>query len=156
MSPVTPYATLGDHNQMLAALRRRIDELGITLETLENCAGLQQNYATKILAAPVPQKRFSPFTMFLIAEALGLDVCFVENPQKTEKMRGRWVKRHNKKAAVAGRLRTLTFSPDQLRINGRRGGFARADRLGPDRRREIAQHANRCRWARKGVTASVS
>lgn len=150
---VTPYAILGDHNALLAALRRRQAELGITNELLERISGIQTGYASKALSNP-PAKRLGPFLLFVIAEALGLRLAFVEDPALVERMRARWTKRHNRKPVPAqARNRIIQLTPDYRRRVARLGGYARAQRLGPDRCRESARHAARARWARR-VAAS--
>jgi hypothetical protein len=77
-------ATVADHNQLLTAIRRRVEELGLSHETVEHLAGLQSGYLSKVIADPPPE-RMSPFTQFLILGAVGLRVKLEEDPQLIEK-----------------------------------------------------------------------
>jgi hypothetical protein len=79
-----PFAVVSDHNQWLAAIRRRIADLNLSYETVNDLAGLQGNYLSKIIGDP-PQKTR---TMFLVAQALGLDTQLVENQELIEKLKG--------------------------------------------------------------------
>jgi hypothetical protein len=65
-----PFAVVRDHNGVLRAIRQRVDDLGTTLQALEARAGLQENYATKVLGKS-PLRRASPFTLFLMLESWG-------------------------------------------------------------------------------------
>jgi len=57
------HAVVDHHEALLAALRHRVEELGLTLETVENIAGLPVGYASKVLSDP-PVKRMNAFTWF--------------------------------------------------------------------------------------------
>ena len=150
---MTFRAVVDHHEALLDALRRRVAELGLTLETVENIAGLPVGYASKVLSDP-PQKRMNAFTWFLVAQALGLRMVLEEDLELAEQMRGRWRKRHNKKP-IHSQPRIVQFTPDQLRLMGRRGGFATAARLTPEQRQANARRAIRARWARKGAASDL-
>jgi hypothetical protein len=147
-----PYAVLGDHNQLLAAIRRRIEELGLSHETVEYLAGLQSGYLSKVIANP-PPKRMSPFTQFLILQALGLDMQLVESPQLIEKLKGRWTKRKltrpKKKILAESTLIKVEIPIDTLRRRARAGGYARAQYLSRERLSEIGRAAAMARWSKK-------
>lgn len=145
--PVSPvYATASDHNALLAAIRRRIDELELPHQVVEHLAGLQNGYLTKVIANP-PPKRASPFTLFLIVQALGLDMQLVENPQVMERLRPRYEKKKLKrKIRPAGRIVELT--PDFYKRISRMGNDARSRKLTPECRSELARVAAGARWRR--------
>jgi transcriptional regulator with XRE-family HTH domain len=143
---IDPYAIIPHHEAMLAAIRRRRDEIGITNELLEEISGIQVGYASKILAEP-PAKRLQVFTLFLLADALSLTPAFLENPEMAAKMASRYTKRKLRKV-IPSQLRTYTRTPDQLRFWGRHGGFARARNLSPAELSKIGRRANQVRWSR--------
>jgi hypothetical protein len=120
------FATVADHNQMLLALRRRVDEWGTTLESLEIEAGLQSGYAAKLLSKN-PIRRASPFIIFLMAEALGLQITLTESPN-AERMKQRHSQRRiaKSKPAAAGIPKVIELPPDFMRRIARAGGRARA------------------------------
>jgi hypothetical protein len=143
-------ATVSDHNQMLVAIRRRIEELELSHETVEFLAGLQSGYLTKVIADP-PPKRMSPFTQFLILQAFGLNVQLVENPQLIEKLKGRWTTRKLRKSmrTAVSIDRVIHLPPDFMRRISRMGCEARMQKLTPARRSELARHAATARWSKK-------
>ena len=120
---MTFHAVVDHHEALLAALRHRVEELGLTLEAVENIAGLQAGYGSKILSTP-PRKRMNAFTWFLLIQALGLRMVLEEDPELVERMRGRWTKRHNRKPVLAA-ARIIQLTPDYRRRVARLGGFAR-------------------------------
>jgi hypothetical protein len=91
-SPDLAYAVIGDDAELLAAIRQRIDELGITHQTLEAISGVTDGYISKVVGSP-PQKRISIYTVLLLIEALGLEVRLFERPDLVERYRHRYVKR---------------------------------------------------------------
>jgi hypothetical protein len=141
------YAVVDDHNKLLAAIRRRIEQLGLSHETVEHLAGLQSGYLSKVIADP-PPKRMSPFTQFLILQALGLRVKLEEDQQLIEKIRGRWSKRKLRKSmrTAVSMDRVIHLPPDFMRRISRMGCEARMRKLSPERRSALARHAASARW----------
>jgi len=139
------FATVNDHNALLAATRRRVDELELPHQIVEDLAGLQSGYLSKVLADP-PPKRMGAFTSFLILQALGLDMQLVENPQAMERLRPRFEKRKlRRKIRPAGRIVELT--PDFYKRISRMGNEARR-KLPPEKLSEIGRTAVNARWRR--------
>lgn len=140
-------AVIGDHNGLLEAIRRRIEELNLSHETVEHLAGLQSGYLSKVIADP-PPKRMSPFTQFLILQALGLRVRLEEDPELIEKIRGRWSKRKLRKSmrTAVSMDRVIHLPPDFMRRISRMGCEARMRKLSPERRSALARHAAMARW----------
>jgi hypothetical protein len=68
------YATAGHTDALLDVIRKRIDELDIPYAVVEAVSGCQSGYLAKILANP-PPKRMGTFTLFIILEALGLQLA---------------------------------------------------------------------------------
>jgi hypothetical protein len=141
------YAVVDDHNKLLAAIRRRIEELDLSHETVEHLAGLRSGYLSKVIADP-PPKRMSPFTQFLILQALGLRVKLEEDQQLIEKLKGRWSKRKLRKSmhTAVSMDRVIHLPPDFMRRISRMGCEARMRKLSPERRSAIARNAASARW----------
>jgi hypothetical protein len=137
------YATVRHSEALLAAIRKRIDELEITHEVAEEIAGLQRGYLTKILGNP-PAKRVQLFLACLLIEALGLEIRLYGRPDTIEKFKHRYEKRTltRKVRAQAGIIELL---PDARTSRARLGGLARA-RL--PNLSDINRRANLTRWAR--------
>jgi hypothetical protein len=110
-APRVPIATVSDHNQLLEAIRRRIEALKLNHETVEYLAGLQSGYLSKIIANP-PPKRVGPFTYFLILQALGLDMEFVENPQTMERLKSRYEKQKLARKNVRAKAGIIELTPE--------------------------------------------
>jgi hypothetical protein len=139
------YATVGHSDALLDAVRKRIAELDISYETVEAIAGLQGGYLAKIIGSP-PMKRVQLWTAFLLIEALGLRVKLEEDPELTEKLRHRYVKRKLTKKVCAQAGRIIELPPDVRVSRARLGGLARA-RL--SNLSDINRRANLTRWARR-------
>jgi hypothetical protein len=150
-----PYATIGHSDALLAAIRKRIDELQITYETLEAISGCQSGYCAKILGRP-PAKRVQLYTAFLLIEALGLRVKLEEDPELTERLRHRWTKRRLTKAVMLPAGRIKEFPPDFYRYISRLGNEARSRKISPSRRSELARHAAMARWRRHRESRAAS
>jgi hypothetical protein len=143
---MTDFAVdVGDHGQLIAAFRQRIEQLDVSWETVEDIAGLQMGYLSKCLGTP-PLKRASPFTIFLIASALGLRLSLTQDPAATEKLKGRWIKRNPRMIRSAvGTPKVIELTPDHMRRIGRMGGRARAALPNAS---EINRRAALTRWRR--------
>ena len=88
-------AVARDHSEMMRAVRERIKQLNITLESLEESAGLPSRYAPKILGT-VPIRRVTPHTIHLMLQALGLEIHLVESPELMEKYTNKLAKIRNR------------------------------------------------------------
>jgi hypothetical protein len=65
--------------QLIAALSRRRAELGITLATLDEIAGLSERHCSKIFG-PTPTKFCGPVTLGCLLGALGLRIIITDDP----------------------------------------------------------------------------
>jgi hypothetical protein len=134
-----------EHSEaLLAAIRRRLDELQVTHETVDHLAGFQSGYCGKLLADP-PIKRMGHFSLFLILQTLGLDMVLVENPQALESLMN--PQHHRRQAWVLKAPRIVVLTPDFLRFIGHKGGLARVRKLSKEQHSKHARHMNRIRWA---------
>jgi hypothetical protein len=77
---------------LLDALRERRDEVGITLEKLDDIAGHPSGYSAKLLA-PVPIKNLGWLSFGLTLDALGVALVMVENPEQIKRVENRWIPR---------------------------------------------------------------
>ena len=137
-------ATVGDHNQLLDVIRRRVEELNVSHEVVEAIAGLQSGYLSKVLADP-PPKRMGPFTWFLILGALGLDVQLAENQQAMERLRPRLEKRKLVRKRIRAKEGIIELTPDFRHRRSQLGGLARAKLPNIS---EINRRAALARWRR--------
>ncbi|WP_338314061.1 hypothetical protein [Bradyrhizobium sp. TM239] len=81
--------------ELVDMLRRRRDELGLTHQTIDGIAGLQDGYTSKLLA-PKPIKNLGPMSLEAMLGALALGIArieFVEDPELAARMRSRWTRR---------------------------------------------------------------
>jgi hypothetical protein len=136
---VTHYA------ELLAVVRARVAELGISHSTLDNVAGPPPGTAGKILA-PVPTKRMGALWLFLVFGAIGLGVAVCEDGEALERVRSRLERRTERNVRVRSSLRMCVMDGDFIRFRGRKGGLARAARMSDQQRSKAARHAARARW----------
>jgi hypothetical protein len=78
--------------ELLAALRKRRDELELTHERLDDIAGWPSGYAGKLLA-PEPIKNLGFMSFGIALDAMGIALVVVENPEQIKLVEKRWVKR---------------------------------------------------------------
>ena len=72
------------------AFRRRIRELGITLETVDHLAGLPSNYTAKVLCG---MKRPGPIAIQALCAALAIGFVPVVDEDQAARVRDRWAPR---------------------------------------------------------------
>jgi hypothetical protein len=133
-----------EHSEaLLAALRRRLDELQLTHEIIDHLTGFQNGYSSKLLADP-PQRRLGHFSLFVLLQTLGLDMVLVENPQALEGLKNPALRRRQAWVLKAPRIVVLT--PDFLRMIGTKGGRARVQKLSKQQHSKHARYMNRIRW----------
>ena len=78
----TPIET---YDQLIQALRNRICELGIILDTIDQIAGLAPRYASKLLSNE-PVKHFGAISLFPVLQALGLRMRLEPNDEAIAKL----------------------------------------------------------------------
>jgi len=155
--------------EMVAVIRRRRDELGITHATVDAIAGWADGYCSKVLCDP-PMKGFGEMSLGLVLGALALGIArveIVEDPAQAERVSSRWVKRKRpfyalERAVLASALSTEnsdTRMKERMRMlgsmggkkGGSKGGKRRAKLMHKQARQRAASHAARVRWARKSA-----
>lgn len=135
--------------EMLAALRRRREQLAMSFEELDDIAGLTPGYSAKLLADP-PIRGFGPMSMWCLAGALGVAFALVEDKQRrvratpNRKIKQSDSVRHWRYTeAIAKALRTVQ---ETAKINGSIGGTKRWQGM---TREELADQMSRLakvRW----------
>jgi hypothetical protein len=130
---------------LLVALRARVAELGITHQALDALAGLPDGYAGKLLCNP-PMRRLSAVNLFNVLAALALRPVLEHDPELLARNQNRLVKRRQRRGVLS--LPSIHMTPDAIRLNGSRGGTARAAKLDAAERSRIARVAAQARWSR--------
>jgi hypothetical protein len=100
-----------DHDELVALVRRRQDELGVACVTIDQVAGLADGHFAKLTCGI---KRFGPVSIFLVLSALGLRLRIEEDPAAIAKFAPRWLPRNESYAANAykrGGLRAALLAP---------------------------------------------
>ena len=147
MASVAPRAIgrVEHSEQLLAAIRRRVEELKLSHEVLDDLCTFSPGYASKLLSNP-PTKRLGHFTLFLLLQVLALDILLIENPERLEILKN---PRHLRRRRLVLRApRIVVLTPDFLRSIGAKGARARNLNLSPKRRKALALRAIRARWAK--------
>src|SRR5262249_23894739 len=140
------FAVVDDLPSLMVAIKRRIDDLGITLETVEHLSGIPSGYLSKITGDP-PMRRASPYTWFLVLQALSLKLTLTVDPPMAERMKDRYVPRKAKKPVRRETPNAVQFAPGHFKKIGSQGGLARASRLTSQQRSLSARHACEARYA---------
>lgn len=153
------YGSAADPVELVEVLRRRKQELQITDQELDRIAGLTSGHSGKLLGA-ARVKRFGELSLFLMLGALGLRLAVVIDENASRKFSGqaeqsvqssRMLARATKGRYSVGPLSRKVIHRALVtagRKAARLGGIARAARLSPARRVQIARRAARARWAR--------
>jgi hypothetical protein len=143
-------AEISDYSSLHAALRTRSDELGITRQMLDELGGLQDGYASKLLA-PVPLRNIGPRLLGPILGALALRLVLVEDAEALAHIAGLKRKRPSANASDAmlptktRKRRGYWQSTEWSRIMNSRRMLV----LSARQRRTIARKAARARWRRQ-------
>jgi hypothetical protein len=141
-------ATVIEYEQLIAAVRARMHEIGVTNETMDAITGLPSGYTGKLIAAN-GTKSMGKISFGTIIQGLGLKLIVVEDSAATEKMRPRWRQREkivpDKVLAFASTRRATWLFTSR---SGRKAARARAEKLSPDERQAIGRNAISTRWAR--------
>jgi hypothetical protein len=85
-------AVVHDYAGLVAVLRARADKLDVSNLTIDEVAGLQEGYTSKLLA-PNPIRRLGITSLPLVLGALGLALAVVEDREQLARIRSRLSKR---------------------------------------------------------------
>jgi hypothetical protein len=100
-------AEFSSYDEMLAAVRARVNELQINGERFDEYAGLPRGYLSKLIGVR-PVRRISHTSMQPVLAGLGLKGQFVEDPQGTARLKSRVVPRNNSFSRTVHTLWALT------------------------------------------------
>lgn len=137
-------ATVRDYDQLVAALRARVAEFGVSAEVIDDTAGLPVRYTSKLLA-PIPIKGIGRVSLGPMLGALGLKLIVVEDTEALARVQAR-LKRKADQYAHTG---MHTRSRHQWRGDSQWGKVLAARRilmLTPRQRTKIAKRAAAARW----------
>jgi hypothetical protein len=131
-TPLNGVQLVHDEHEFLAAIRARLDELGVTYDSLDRAAGLPDRFSSKILCRP-PVRHVSALTLWLVLGAVGLDLALIPNPEALARVQKLLVKRkitthrHTSMITIARRrMSPWLFDSQKAKEMGRLGGLARA------------------------------
>lgn len=81
-------AIVHDYDGLVAALRARVAEFGVSAETIDDLAGIATRYTSKLLA-PIPIKGLGRVSLGPMLGALGLKIIVVEDTEALRLVVGR-------------------------------------------------------------------
>jgi hypothetical protein len=147
MTPLGP--PIRCYDDLHRILRERAEALNVSRNVLDDAAGLQNGYTSKILS-PRPTKRLGALSMGLLLQALGLKLVAFEDDAALAKIKPMLPQREaipgDKRAYAWGKAGTVTVSRRWVKRMAQKGGFARARALTPAQRRSSARRAALVRW----------
>lgn len=142
-------AIVRDYSELHAALRARAEQLNVSRETIDNVAGFQQGYASKLLAGK-PITIIGKWSFGTILAALGVKLILVEDPDAMARIKDRLVPRANSFVRKG-----VTYTPKDFKKwgaeGGKNGGLGKT-KLSARERSLIALRAVRARWSRRSVS----
>jgi hypothetical protein len=130
------------YDEMLAAVRARVNELQIHGERFDEFAGLPKGYLSKLIGVR-PTRRIAMTSMSMVLDGLGMIGQFVEDPRGTQRLKNRLQPRNG--SYVRGTPSIVLTARFFQRI-GRLGAQARIDNSTEAQRRKWARQAAIARW----------
>jgi hypothetical protein len=160
-------ATVTNYLGLIAALRARIAELGISFETVDQVAGWADGYASKVLA-PEPslghksKRAMGPMSFDAMLGTLAIKLAVLPDPEQLRHIKRNRYFVHRVQAPPLHASGRQTYVVQRktlgmLRQMAPNGGRARAAALTPLQRSKIARKAARARWHKpRGQAAAPS
>ena len=136
-------ADVTSYEQMLAALRARVNELQLNGERFDEFAGLPRGYLSKLIGAK-PIRRLGMTSFAPVLTGLGLRLLVIEDNAATERLKNKLPPRNQsyvRSVAVHTNL-TTRF----LRKIGAKGGENSRKYLGKRLVKQLARRAANARW----------
>ena len=136
-------ADVSSYDQMLAALRLRVNELQINGERFDEYSGLPRGYLSKLIGAK-PVRRLGMTSFAPVLAGLGLRLLIIEDQDATRRLKNRLPPRNRsfvRSVAVHTNL-TTRF----LRKIGAKGGQNSHRYLSKRLVRQLARRAAAARW----------
>lgn len=142
---------IADESDLVNALRARMEELNISRSELDAELDLPGGYTSKRLTLP-QMKYYGAEAFWNSAEALGLAVMLVEDPNARARYTAR-MKRRSRPQAISGEAhwrhaRTTSILREIARKNGEEGARRYMLKVSKRRRKQIARNAAVVRWER--------
>lgn len=141
-------AVAREYDDVVAACRTRMGELGITFATLDDLSGVQSGYSAKLIG-PEPTKNLGPMSFGAIMGALCMKWIAVEDPEALRRMRSRLSKRERPAHMPSIVSIPWLFNP----LTAEKARELGVSKLTPMQRSTIARRAAVIRWER--VRAAV-
>jgi len=138
-------ADVTSYEQMLAALRARVNELQLNGERFDEFAGLPRGYLSKLIGAK-PIRRLGMTSFAPVLTGLGLRLLVIEDNAATERLKNKLPPRNQsyvRSVAVHTNL-TRRF----LRKIGAKGGENSRKYLGKRLVKQLARKAAAARWGK--------
>lgn len=146
---MTDTAVIRDYDDLIAAMRERQAELGISNADFEVIAGLPLGYLSKLLG-PARVKAFGPMSFSAVLGTLGLALTVTEDAEAVKRIAGRYRRCEKRKAHGRPNARRLTKDFRAFfQAIGSLGGKARMVKMTPMERRRVAQLGAEARWSKK-------
>jgi hypothetical protein len=146
-----------DYAELIAALKARMAELGVTMETLDDISGLPTRYVSKIFS-PTPLRGLGRVSLGPLIGALGLKLIVAEDAEQLARIRSRLIQRKARAhipdepmrhaAKMPSVARHLVVTTDFLRKIGAQGGIARANNMTRRRLAQIGRMGAVARWSK--------
>jgi hypothetical protein len=157
--------------ELLVVIRARRDELNISHETIDNIAGLQAGYTSKMLAEK-PIRGVGYMSLGAVLGSLGIGLAVVEDTEQCARVETRWQKRKRPQKllpALASRFSIENEAPTKIEVTpelqaqldrkeymkmigkrgGHKGGKRRLKTMTARARQRAATHAARIRWSKE-------
>ena len=143
MTEPRTLAVVREYDELIAAVRARMEELEMTFDILDHRSGVQVGYSAKVLG-PTPSKRFGPVSLGCILGALRMKMVLVDDPAAVQNHR-----RKHEKRRMAAIVRPMVRIPWLLTSDrARELNEIRWRKVPAEERRRIAIEMNRVRWGR--------
>lgn len=143
---------------VLSALRARQEALGLSNITLEELCGLCQGQANRWLG-PAREKSPTLNSLMTIAQALGLGLQVVEDPDAVARHRDRWHRRAHRQARPATRVSKIALERARSTVLaelGRQGGRKRWKDVPKAERRAAAKALVALREAKRSASMEAA
>lgn len=156
-APFEPYRVIRTMPEILDVMRAKRDRLNISHETIDNIAGVQPGYTSKILA-PSPLRGVGYQSLGDLLGALAIGFVPVDDVEQQERVKGRWQKRKRPQKlplsialSIAAEIKETPELQRKLRMQelGKKGGKRRMKTMGKRARQRAATHAARVRWSKR-------
>lgn len=144
-------ATVCNYDDLIAALRARMDELHVSNAVLEEIAGVPTGLAGKWLG-PSRVKTMGMMSLWLVLEALGTRLALEVDRTAEARMRSRWAanprRERHRRVGVIRKPVSPQMRAYVMRDAARKGGSILAAKLGEHGRKKRAAKGGARRWAK--------